>query len=289
MNPTVTDTTEWKKLASHAEEMCTRHLRELFAEDPGRADTFSVRVGDLYLDYSKNRITWTTLKHLMALLRTSGVEEARDAMFSGKKINRTEGRAVLHTALRAPRDAEVIVDGENVIPPVHEVLDRMADLSKRVRSGDWKGYTGKAIRNVVNIGIGGSDLGPVMVTEALKPFTDRNLSLHFVSNVDGTHLVECLRSLNPEETLFIVASKTFTTQETLTNAHSARTWLLESLGDESAVSRHFVALSTHSEAVNAFGIDECNMFEFWDWVGGRYSLCSAIGLPIMIGIGPENF
>lgn len=289
MNQTVTDTTEWKKLIDHAEEMSSRHLRDLFKEDPDRADAFSLQVEDVYLDYSKNRISSTTLTLLMELLRASGVEAARDAMFAGEKINRTEGRAVLHSALRAPRDANVMVDGENVIPAVHAVLDRMEALSTRVRSGEWRGHTGKAIRNLVNIGIGGSDLGPVMVTEALKSFTDRNLSLYFVSNVDGTHLAECLRSLDPEETLFIVASKTFTTQETLTNAHSARAWLLEALGEESAVSKHFVALSTNAEAVKAFGIDEQNMFEFWDWVGGRYSLCSAIGLPIMIGIGPDNF
>ncbi len=289
MNQTVTDTTEWKKLIDHAEEMSSRHLRDLFKEDPDRADAFSLQVEDVYLDYSKNRISSTTLTLLMELLRVSGVEAARDAMFAGEKINRTEGRAVLHSALRAPRDANVMVDGENVIPAVHAVLDRMEALSTRVRTGEWRGHTGKAIRNLVNIGIGGSDLGPVMVTEALKSFTDRNLSLYFVSNVDGTHLAECLRSLDPEETLFIVASKTFTTQETLTNAHSARAWLLEALGEESAVSKHFVALSTNAEAVKAFGIDEQNMFEFWDWVGGRYSLCSAIGLPIMIAIGPENF
>jgi len=280
---------EWKDLERHAEALKTVHLRDLFAEDPQRAGIFSLQAGDIYLDYSKNCVTAETMKLLTDLFQASGVAEAREAMFSGEKINRTEGRAVLHTALRAPRDADIRVDGENVVPAVHEVLDRMTDLAERVRGGMWKGHSGKRIRSVVNIGIGGSDLGPVMVTEALKPYADRELDLHFVSNVDGTHLAECLRQVNPEETLFIVASKTFTTQETLTNAHSARDWLVDALGDASAVATHFVALSTNSKEVEAFGIDRRNMFEFWDWVGGRYSLCSAIGLPIMLSIGPENF
>lgn len=289
MKMKVNERKEWKALESHAGEMGKVHMRDLFAGDPGRAETFSLQVGDLYLDYAKNQVTPKTMKLLFDLLRACGVEQARDAMFAGEKINRTENRAVLHTALRAPRGSEIMVDGVNVVPGVHAVLDKMTALSERVRGGEWKGYTGKAIRQVVNIGIGGSDLGPVMVTEAMKPYTDRRLTLHFVSNVDGTHMAETLRNLNPEETLFIVASKTFTTQETLTNAHTAREWLVSALGDEAAVANHFVALSTNAEAVKAFGIDTANMFEFWDWVGGRYSLCSAIGLPIMIGIGPENF
>ena len=280
---------EWKALEAHAQEIQDLQLKEEFQADPERAATYSLQVGDLYVDYSKNLITSETLQKLFALVSASGVEEARDAMFAGEKINKTEGRAVLHTALRAPRSAEIYVDGKNVVPDVHAVLDKMSSLADRVRNGEWKGYTGKAIRHIVNIGIGGSDLGPVMVAEALKSYTDRNLELHFVSNVDGTHMAETLREVDAEEVLFIVASKTFTTQETLTNAHSARSWLVESLGDESAVSRHFVALSTNAEAVEAFGIDTENMFEFWEWVGGRYSLGSAIGLPIMMGIGPENF
>lgn len=280
---------EWNALQDHAEQSSGMHLRDLFAEDPGRAARFTWEVEDLLVDLSKHRILPETLEKLLDLARAMGVEEARDAMFSGKKINRTENRAVLHTALRAPRDAEIFVDGQNVVPAVHAVLDRMALLSDRVRSGEWTGHTGERIRHIVNIGIGGSDLGPVMVTEALKPYTDRNLQLHFVSNVDATHLAETLRLVEAEETLFIVASKTFTTQETLTNAHSARKWLVSALGAEEAVAKHFVALSTNAEAVQEFGIASENMFEFWDWVGGRYSLTSAIGLPIMIGIGPENF
>lgn len=289
MKPQSNELPEWRALDAHAVDMQSIHLRDLFAEDPDRGQRLSLEVGDLFLDYSKNRVTPQTLELLIALARAAGVEESRDAMFRGEKINRTEGRAVLHTALRAPRDADIRVDGENVVPAVHAVLDRMASLSEQVRSGAWKGYTGKPVRNVVNIGIGGSDLGPVMVSEALKPFAQRDLTLRFVSNVDGTHFAESVRDLNPEETLFIVASKTFTTQETLTNAHSARAWLLNALGDEAAVAKHFVALSTHAEGVSAFGIDTANMFEFWDWVGGRYSLCSAIGLPVMIAIGPDRF
>lgn len=280
---------EWSALETHAEEMKKSHLRDLFAQDPERASTFTLEVEGLVLDYSKNLITSETKAALLDLARACDVEGVRDQMFSGGRINRTEDRAVLHTALRAPKTAEVLVDGENVIPLVHAVLDRMSLLSNQVRSGEWKGHTGKRIRSIVNIGIGGSDLGPVMVTEALKPYVDPDLSLYFVSNVDGTHLAETLRLVDPEETLFIVASKTFTTQETLTNAHSARDWLIGQLGAHEAVARHFVALSTNAEAVVAFGIDTNNMFEFWDWVGGRYSLTSAIGLPIMIGIGPEAF
>lgn len=289
MNTNVSELTEWKALDSHAHETSERHLRDLFLDGQERATSYSLQVDDIYLDYSKNRVSDETLSKLFDLVRATGVEEARDAMFAGEAINRTENRAVLHTALRAPRDAKIIVDGVNVVPEVHAVLDKMATLSDQVRSGDWKGFTGKAIRTIVNIGIGGSDLGPVMVTEALKSYTDRNLSLYFVSNVDGTHMAETLRGLKAEETLFIVASKTFTTQETLTNAHSARSWLVEALGDSTAVANHFVALSTNAEAVSDFGINPDNMFEFWDWVGGRYSLCSAIGLPVMIGIGPKHF
>lgn len=289
MKTKVNELKEWKALEQHAEKAGTLHMRDLFEQDKNRAATFSLQVEDLYLDYAKNRVTAETLGLLFELLRACGVEAARDAMFAGKKINQTEDRAVLHTALRAPRGAEVLVEGENVVPAVHAVLDKMADLSNRVRDGAWKGFTGKPIRQIVNIGIGGSDLGPVMVCEALKSYSDRGLDLHFVSNVDGTHMAETLRGLDAEETLFIVASKTFTTQETLTNAHSARTWLVDALGNEQAVAHHFVALSTNAEAVQAFGIDTENMFEFWDWVGGRYSLCSAIGLPIMLAIGPDNF
>jgi glucose-6-phosphate isomerase len=289
MMTTPTDLPEWDALNRHASEMSGVHLRNLFADDPQRAARFSLEVESLLLDYSKNRITGTTVDLLLNLARASGVPEAIEAMFTGEKINQTEGRAVLHTALRAPRTSEVMVEGHNVIPEVHAVLDRMADLSDRVRSASWKGYTGKRIRDVVNIGIGGSDLGPVMATEALKPYADRELSLHFVSNVDGTHLAETLRTVQAEETLFIVASKTFTTQETLTNAQSARDWLVKQLGDDRAVAKHFVALSTNEKAVTEFGIDAENMFEFWDWVGGRYSLTSAIGLPIMLSIGPDRF
>jgi glucose-6-phosphate isomerase len=283
------DLPEWDALSRHAEELSSTHLRELFAQDPERAERFSLEVNGLLLDYSKNRITDQTLSLLLDLAMASGLEQAVEDMFSGKKINQTEQRAVLHTALRAPRDQKILVDGEDVVPAVHAVLDRMARLSDRVRSGEWTGYTGKRIRHVVNIGIGGSDLGPVMVTEALKPYADRNLDLHFVSNVDGTHLAETLRKVEAESTLFIVASKTFTTQETLTNAQSARDWLVEKLGADDAVAKHFVALSTNQSAVAEFGIDTDNMFEFWDWVGGRYSLTSAIGLPIMISIGPDHF
>jgi glucose-6-phosphate isomerase len=289
MKPQVHELPEWKALDLHATKQGSVHMRDLFSTDTDRATSFSKQACDLYVDYSKNRVTEETLALLFDLARATGVEAARDAMFAGEKINETENRAVLHTALRAPRGAEIMEDSENVVPAIHAVLDRMAALSDKVRSGDWKGFTGKPIRNVVNIGIGGSDLGPVMVTEALKPFSSRELTLRFVSNVDGTHFAEAVRDLDPEETLFIVASKTFTTQETLTNAHSARKWLLDALSDESAVAKHFVALSTNAEGVSAFGIDTANMFEFWDWVGGRYSLGSAIGLPIMIAIGPENF
>ena len=280
---------EWKELSKHWKKIESKHLRDLFAADPQRAGTFSLTACDLLLDYSKNRITEETLCLLVDLVEVTGLRRKAEAMFTGEKINRTEDRAVLHTALRAARGTKIFVDGEDVMPGIHEVLDRMSVFSEKIRSGDWKGYTGKPIRNIVNIGIGGSDLGPVMAYEALKPYSQRNLIVRFVSNVDGTHIAEAVRDLNAEETLFIVASKTFTTQETMTNAATARTWLLESLKDKAAVARHFVALSTNAAEVSKFGIDTANMFGFWDWVGGRYSLCSAIGLPVMIAIGPENF
>ncbi|MFE0849384.1 glucose-6-phosphate isomerase [Streptomyces rochei] len=282
---------EWTALADHRKDALAHpDLRELFADDPGRAERYVVRVGDLRIDYSKNLVTDETLALLRELAAATGVFELRDAMFRGERINITEDRAVLHTALRAPRDAVIEVDGENVVPKVHAVLDKMAGFADRVRSGEWTGHTGKRIKNVVNIGIGGSDLGPAMAYEALRAFTDRSLTLRFVSNVDGADLHEAVRDLDPAETLFIVASKTFTTIETITNATSARSWLLEGLGgDEEAVARHFVALSTNAEKVADFGIDTANMFEFWDWVGGRYSYDSAIGLSLMIAIGPDRF
>ncbi|MFE5395919.1 glucose-6-phosphate isomerase [Streptomyces sp. NPDC056568] len=282
---------EWTALADHRKDALPRpDLRELFADDPGRAERYVVRVGDLRIDYSKNLVTDDTLALLRELAEATGVAELRDAMFRGERINITEDRAVLHTALRAPRDAVIEVDGENVVPKVHAVLDKMADFAERVRSGEWTGHTGKRIRNVVNIGIGGSDLGPAMAYEALRAFTDRSLTFRFVSNVDGADLHEAVRDLDPAETLFIVASKTFTTIETITNATSARSWLLAGLdGDDKAVARHFVALSTNEEKVAEFGIDTANMFEFWDWVGGRYSYDSAIGLSLMIAIGPDRF
>ncbi|MEU4091775.1 glucose-6-phosphate isomerase [Streptomyces sp. NPDC026673] len=282
---------QWAALADHrAAAQPELRLRELFAADPARAERYTVEVGDLRIDYSKNLITDETLALLRDLAAATGVFALRDAMFRGDKINVTEGRAVLHTALRAARDAVIDVDGENVVPQVHAVLDKMSAVAERVRSGEWTGHTGKRIRNVVNIGIGGSDLGPAMAYEALRPHTDRSLTFRFVSNVDGADLHEALRDLDPAETLFIVASKTFTTIETITNATSARGWLLAGLdGEEKAVARHFVALSTNAGKVAEFGIDPDNMFEFWDWVGGRYSFDSAIGLSLMIAIGPERF
>ncbi|MGW4496129.1 glucose-6-phosphate isomerase, partial [Streptomyces sp. NPDC004376] len=280
---------EWNALARHREDVAGTTLRELFAADPGRGTGYTVQVGDLYIDYSKNLVTDETLALLQELATATDVFGLRDAMFRGERINVTEDRAVLHTALRAPREAVIEVDGENVVPAVHAVLDKMAAFADRVRSGEWTGHTGRRIKNVVNIGIGGSDLGPAMAYEALRAFTDRDLTVRFVSNVDGADLHEAIRDLDPAETLFIVASKTFTTIETITNATSARQWLLQSLGDEKAVARHFVALSTNAEKVSGFGIDVDNMFEFWDWVGGRYSFDSAIGLSLMIAIGPERF
>ncbi|WNO68884.1 glucose-6-phosphate isomerase [Streptomyces sp. AM2-3-1] len=290
--PELTHRPEWTALEDHrAEELRHLQLRDLFAADPGRAERYTVSVGDLRIDYSKHLITDETLALLQELATATDVFGLRDAMLRGEKINVTEQRAVLHTALRAPRDAVVEVDGEDVVPAVHAVLDKMADFSERVRSGEWTGHTGKRIRNVVNIGIGGSDLGPAMAYEALRAFTERSLTVRFVSNVDGADLHEALRDLDPAETLFIVASKTFTTIETITNATSARSWLLAGLDDggEKAVAKHFVALSTNAEKVADFGIDIANMFEFWDWVGGRYSYDSAIGLSLMIAIGPDRF
>ncbi|MET7285325.1 glucose-6-phosphate isomerase [Streptomyces sp. NPDC005573] len=287
--PLLTRRPQWTALADHRAGGVPS-LRGLFAADPGRAERYVVRVGDLYIDYSKNLVTDETLALLQELATATDVFGLRDAMFRGEKINLTEKRAVLHTALRAPRDAVVEVDGENVVPAVHAVLDKMTAFAERVRSGEWTGHTGKRIRNVVNIGIGGSDLGPAMAYEALRPYSDRGLTFRFVSNVDGADLHEAIRDLDPEETLFIVASKTFTTIETITNATSARSWLLDALGgEEKAVAKHFVALSTNAEKVTGFGIDVDNMFEFWDWVGGRYSYDSAIGLSLMIAIGPDRF
>ncbi|WP_053912902.1 glucose-6-phosphate isomerase [Streptomyces sp. TP-A0875] len=281
---------EWTALEDHRADALPRpSLRRLFAEDPDRAERYTARVGDLYVDYSKHLVTDETLALLRELASATGVFALRDAMFRGERINTTEDRAVLHTALRAPRGAVVEVDGENVVPGVHAVLDRMAAFAERVRSGEWTGYTGRRIRNVVNIGIGGSDLGPAMAYEALRDYSDRSLVFRFVSNVDGADLYEATRDLDPAETLFVVASKTFTTIETITNATSARSRLLDALGDEAAVARHFVALSTNAQKVAEFGIDTANMFEFWDWVGGRYSFDSAIGLSLMIAIGPDRF
>jgi glucose-6-phosphate isomerase len=280
----------WKALESHYKKLATVHLRELFAKDPNRAVRMGAEAAGLYLDYSKNRVTDETLKLLLQLAEESGLQTRIDAMFNGEKINLTEKRAVLHVALRAPKEASIVVDGEDVVPKVHAVLDKMADFAERVRGGEWKGHTGRRIRNVINIGIGGSDLGPVMAYEALKSYSDRSMTFRFVSNIDGTDFAEAVRDLDPSETLFIVSSKTFTTLETMTNAHTARAWSLAGLGgDEKSVAKHFVAVSTNAAEVSKFGIDVANMFEFWDWVGGRYSMVSAIGLSTMIAIGPDNF
>ena len=279
----------WKALAAHAVEMQSKTLKEMFAADPGRGTRLNAEVSGIFLDYSKNRVTDETLKLLVAVAEETGLKAKIDAMFRGDKINVTEGRAVLHVALRAPRGAQIFVDGEDVVAPVHAVLDKMAGFSNKVRSGEWKGFTGKRIKNVVNIGIGGSDLGPVMAYEALRHYSDRGFTMRFVSNVDGTDFAEAVQDLHADETLFLVASKTFTTQETMTNAHSAREWLLAALSDEKAVAKHFVAISTNAKEVGKFGIDTANMFGFWDWVGGRYSMDSAIGLSTMIAIGPENY
>ncbi|MEO8584684.1 MAG: glucose-6-phosphate isomerase [Acidobacteriota bacterium] len=280
----------WKALRNHARKVEALHLRDLFAKDPKRADRLTVEAVGLTLDYSKNRVTDETMKLLVSLAKESGLRPRINAMFQGKKINVTEKRAVLHVALRAPKGASIVVDGKNVVPEVHAALDKMAEFSNRVRGGAWKGHTGKRIRNVVNIGIGGSDLGPVMAYEALRHYSERSMAFRFVSNVDGTDFAEAVRELDATETLFIVSSKTFTTLETLTNAESARAWCLERLGrDPKAVAKHFVAVSTNAGKVAAFGIDTANMFGFWDWVGGRYSMTSSIGLSTMLAIGPENF
>ncbi len=280
----------WKALGVHYKQARTLHLRELFANDPKRGERMTAEGVGLYLDYSKNRVTDETLELLVQLADEIDLRARIEAMFKGEKINITENRAVLHVALRAPKGASILVDGENVVPKVHAVLEKMAELANRVRGGDWKGHTGKRIKNVINIGIGGSDLGPVMAYEALKHYSDRQMTFRFVSNVDGIDIVEATRDLDPAETLFIVSSKTFTTLETMTNAQSAREWLLKGLGgDQKATAKHFVAVSTNAEKVAAFGIDTANMFGFWDWVGGRYSMDSAIGLSTMLAIGPENF
>jgi len=288
--PPLTKRKAWDSLATHSAEIEKLHLGKLFAQDSKRGERFTAEAAGLFLDYSKNRITDQTIELLLELAAESGLRGKIDALFSGEKINVTENRAVLHVALRAPKNATILVDGKNVVPDVHAVLDKMADFSNRVRDGEWKGFTGQRIRNIINIGIGGSDLGPVMAYEALRHYTERGLVFRFVSNVDGIDLVEATRDLDPAETLFIVSSKTFTTLETMTNAQSARDWLLNGLGgDVKAVARHFVAVSTNAEKVSAFGIDTANMFGFWDWVGGRYSMDSAIGLSTMLAIGPEHF
>ena len=280
----------WKGLQAHYEKIRGLHLRSLFAGDPGRGERLTAEAAGIFLDYSKNRITDETLQLLLRLADESGLRQRIDAMFRGEKINVTEKRAVLHVALRAPREASIMVDGENVVPQVHAVLDKMTNFSNRLRGGEWKGATGKRIRNVVNIGIGGSDLGPVMAYEALKHSSDRDMAFRFISNVDGTDFAEAVRDLDAAETLFIISSKTFTTLETMTNAHSAREWALAGLGgDQKSIARHFVAVSTNDKAVAEFGIDTANMFEFWDWVGGRYSMESAIGLSTMLAVGPDHF
>jgi glucose-6-phosphate isomerase len=287
--PRLTTLPAWQALARHYDAIRDVHLRQLFAEDPKRGERLAAEGAGLYLDYSKHRITDETIRLLLQLAEECHVRERMEAMFRGEKINVTEHRAVLHVALRAPRDERIEVDGVNVVPQVQAVLDQMASFSERVRSGEWKGYTGKPIRNIVNIGIGGSDLGPVMAYEALRYYSDRALTVRFVSNVDGTDFVEATQDLDPAETLFIVSSKTFTTLETMTNAQTARAWTLAALLDDAAIAKHFVAVSTNADAVARFGIDTANMFPFWDWVGGRYSMDSAIGLSTMIAIGPERF
>jgi glucose-6-phosphate isomerase len=285
----IEQSSEWWELAAHQAEIADVHLRELFASDPTRGDRLNLEVGDLYVDYAKHRLSDETLTKLFALARRADVEGLRDAMWAGEHINVTEDRAVLHIALRAPKGVVFTDEGRDVVPDVHEVLDRMALFSNRVRSGEWVGHTGKRIRTVINIGIGGSDLGPRMAHEALLPYAQENIDVRFVSNVDGTEFYELTHDLDPAETLFIIASKTFTTLETMTNAHSARDWALASLGDDAAIAKHFVAVSTNASEVAKFGIDTDNMFGFWDWVGGRYSYDSAIGLSLMIAIGPDNF
>ena len=287
--PPLTQRTAWKALEAHYKKIRKLHLRKLFAKDAQRGERLTAEAVGIYLDYSKNRITDETVKLLLQLAEESGLRSRIDAMFQGEKINVTEKRAVLHVALRAPKGQSILVDGEDVVPQVHAVLDKMVDFSNRVRSGQWKGHTGKPIRNVINVGIGGSDLGPVMAYEALRHYCQRNLTFGFVSNIDGTDFAEATRDLDAEETLFIISSKTFTTLETMTNAHTARDWTLKTLKHPAAIAKHFVAVSTNAEEVAKFGIDTSNMFEFWDWVGGRYSMDSAIGLSTMIAIGPEHF
>jgi glucose-6-phosphate isomerase len=287
--PPLRDRQAWSALKKHYEEIRSVHLRQLFADDPTRGERLTTEGAGLFLDYSKNRITDETLRLLVELARQSGLAERTEAMFTGERINVSEKRSVLHVALRMPKGTTLMIDGVNVVDQVHEVLDRMSAFSERIRSGDWKGHTGKAIRNIVNIGIGGSDLGPVMAYEALRHYTRRDLTFRFVSNVDSTDFVEATHDLDAAETLFIVSSKTFTTLETMTNAHSARDWALSALGDESAVAKHFVAVSTNAEKVSEFGIDTQNMFGFWEWVGGRYSMDSAIGLSTMLAVGPDGF
>jgi glucose-6-phosphate isomerase len=279
----------WKALEQHHAEIAGRHLRELFDEDPGRGERLTAEAAGLYLDYSKNRVTDETLRLLLRLAEESGLEQRRDAMFRGDRINVSENRPVLHVALRMPKGSTLVVDGVDVVAQVHEVLDRMSAFAEKLRSGEWKGFTGRTIRNVVNVGIGGSDLGPVMAYEALRYYSRRDMTFRFVSNVDSTDFVEATRDLAAEETLFIISSKTFGTLETLTNAHSARDWVVSELGSEDAIAKHFVAVSTNAERVSEFGIDTANMFGFWDWVGGRYSMDSAIGLSTMVAIGPEHF
>ena len=287
---TLTQHKAWKALANHYKKVRELHLRDLFAEDPRRGEQMTAEALGLFLDYSKNRATQETLRLLVKLADESGLRSRIEAMFSGEKINITENRAVLHVALRAPKGASIVVDGENIVSPVHAVLDQMAYFSNRIRSGESRGHTGRPIRNIINIGIGGSDLGPVMAYEALKHYSNREMTFRFVSNVDGTDVAEAVLGLDPSETLFIVSSKTFTTLETMTNAYTARAWLLAGMGgDETSVSKHFVAVSTNAAEVAKFGIDTANMFEFWEWVGGRYSMDSAIGLSTMLAIGPDHF
>lgn len=280
---------EWQALEAHYQKIKDMHLRQLFADDPKRGERFAAEDAGIYLDYSKNLLTEETIRLLVKLAEECGLRGRIEAMFRGEKINVTEKRAALHVALRMPRDGSIFVEGNNVVPKVHEVLDRMADFADRIRTGQWKGHTGKRIRNIINIGIGGSDLGPVMAYEALRHYSQRDMTFRFVSNIDGTDFAEAVSDLNADETLFVVSSKTFTTLETMTNANSARQWTLRYLGDERSIARHFVAVSTNTEEVTKFGIDSANMFGFWDWVGGRYSMDSAIGLTTMIAVGPENF
>ena len=287
--PRPTETQAWQALKAHYQEIKDKHLRQLFADDPARADSMHAEGAGLYLDYSKNRITNKTIQLLIQLAKERGIEARRDAMFRGEKINSTEKRAVLHVALRAPKGASIKVDGQDVVPEVHAVLDKMADFAKRVRSGQWQGHTGKPIKNVINIGIGGSYLGPEMAYLALRPFSERSMTFRFVSNVDGANFTEATQDLDAAETLFVISSKTFTTLETMTNAHTARQWIIDALGSEAAVAKHCVAVSTNAGDVQKFGIDTANMFGFWDWVGGRYSMDSAIGLSTMLAVGPENF